>query len=303
MIVYIPSADANDRLPEHLRRALARGDIESALHLLDDHTPGKSGGATRRNYLSSWRRYLRWAQSEQRSVLNATPNDAVTYLNALLHAHAHAPATIHNHVARLRALYERLHALGAHLGPNPFDGLRLPTNRPEEHRDVYTDDELDQLLAHATVAGRALLLLGAHAGLTGPQVVRLRWPHVDLTRRLLHADDLTLPIDDDLARELQAYAVERNHGDLLPSDAPLFDIKSDHELRAAVYAACTRALVPYKAWRALRNHAGLRLLRASGDPALVAARLGVRTFKAVEPLVKLLARASDHTISVDDRSS
>jgi len=55
----------------------------------------------------------------------------------------------------------------------------------------------------------------------------------------------------------------------------------------AVYRLCQQAEVPYRAWRALRNAAGLRLLRLTGDPQSVADRLGLTTLKAVEVWQKL----------------
>ncbi|PYE51026.1 phage integrase N-terminal SAM-like domain-containing protein [Deinococcus yavapaiensis] len=282
--------DATTHLPEHLRRALTRSDIESFLHLLDDHTPGTPGSTTRKNYTSSWRRHLRWTQREQRSILNATRHDTNAYLELLTREHEHAPATIRNHITRLRTLYDVLHQIGAHPGPNPVGQRPLPPHHPEDYRHVYTNAELDLLLTHANPAGRALLLLGAHAGLTGPQVVTLRWPHVDWTQRRLHLDKHDVPLEDDLARALHAHAVEQGHGDLFPTDTLIFNLRNDHELRAFIYRLCDRANVTYKAWRALRAHAGLRLLQASNDPAFVAQHLGVHTLKAIAPLIKLAER-------------
>lgn len=273
--------------PAQLGRALTRGDIEAFLDLIGEHLPGQAGNATRKNYLSSLRSYLRWADLEQRPVLHAEATDSQAYLAHLLARHAHAPATIHNHLTRVRTLYDLLQEGGVSPGPNPFLGLKLPGNRPEEHRDLYSGAELGRLLAHASAQGRALVLLGAHGGLTGPETVRLRWEQIDTAGGRLSVGGRSVEASGELHQALRVYGQERGHTDLFSAQGPVFDYRNDHELRAAIYALCRTANVTYKAWRALRNSAGLRLLRLTGDPQAVATRLGLTTLKAVEPLQKL----------------
>ncbi|EYB69290.1 phage integrase-like protein SAM-like protein [Deinococcus phoenicis] len=283
------------------RRALGQGDLEAFLDLLAEDLPGLPGNATRKNYLSSLRAYLRWATAERRSILNAQAEDAEAYLTFLIARHAHAPATIHNHLTRVRTLYDVLHAPGLHAGPNPFLGLRLPSNKPEEHRDLYSEEELARLLAHADAQGRALVLVGAHAGLTGPETVRLRWEDLDTQGGRLRVGAREVEASEELHRALRAYGQERGHTDLFGATGKAFDPTTDHELRAVIYALCRAANVPYRAWRALRNSAGLRLLRLTGDPRIVADRLGLTTLKAVEPLQKL-DRAGTAVAPANDRS-
>lgn len=275
---------------EQLRRALVRGDLEAFLDRVAEDLPGIPGNATRKNYLSSLRAYLRWATHEQRSVLHAEADDARAYLALLAAKHAHAPATIHNHLTRVRTLYDLLRSCGAHPGPNPFLGLKLPSNKPEEHRDLYGDEEVRRLCEHAGAQGRALVLLGAHAGLTGPEVVKLSWQDVDTRGGRLTVKGREVEASDELHRALRDYGKERGHTDLFAAAGRMFDFETDHELRAAVYALCQRANVPYRAWRALRNSAGLRLLRLTNDPQTVANQLGLTTLKAIEPLQKLHQR-------------
>ncbi len=274
-------------LPERLRRALTAGDLEIFLDVVATGLPGQLGNATRKNYLSSLRAYLRWATSEQRSVLHTDGGDARAYLAHLSAKHAHAPATIHNHLTRVRTLYDVLQGHGAHNGPNPFLGLKLPSNKPEEHRDLYSEAEVRRLGEHAGPDGRAVVLLGAHGGLTGPELVGLRWEHVDTRSGHLTVAGREVEASDELHRALRDYGRERGHTDLFGAAGKVFDFKTDHELRAAVYALCQRANVPYKAWRALRNSAGMRLLHLTGDPQVVADRLGLTTLKAVEVWQKL----------------
>ncbi|WP_343216660.1 integrase [Deinococcus aestuarii] len=270
-----------------LWRTLERGDHEAFLDLIAGGLPGHFGSATRKNHLSSLRAYLRWTEEERRSVLNATPRDAHAYLGLLVQKHTHAPATIHNHLTRVRGLYGLLIEHGAHPGPNPFVGLKLPSNRPEEHRELYSEDEVRRLVTHASVRDRALVLLGAQAGLTGPEVLHLTWADVDTRAGQLSVLGRTVEAHGELLTALEVYGRERGHTELFAATGPVFDLSSEYELRKVVYLLCRRANVPYKAWRALRNAAGLRLLQRTGDPRAVAAQLGLGTLKAVEVWQKL----------------
>lgn len=279
--------DAADRWVVRLQRRLQQAEPEAFLDLIAEHLPGQPGNATRKNYLSSIRVYLRWAAEEGRSVLNAAPDDAQAYLRHLLLKHAHAPASIHNHLTRVRTLYDLLAERQAYSGTNPFTALKLPSNRPEEHRDLYTAAELQRLLAQADRAERALVLLGAHAGLTGPETVALRWEDIQARSSRLRVQGREVEASDELHSALRAYGAERGHTDLFAAQGQAFDYRTDHQLRSVIYQLCQRANVPYKAWRALRNAAGLRLLQLTGDPNEVAARLGLTTLKAVEPWLKM----------------
>lgn len=277
----------SERLPSLIRQAFTRRDVEAGLDLLSAGLPGQPGNATRKNYLSSLRAYLRWANEEERPVLNAGPADAQAYFGRLLQKHAQTPSTIHNHLTRVRTMYDLLHTHGLHAGPNPFVGLKIPTNKPEEHRDLYSEAELTRLLAHADAQGRALVLLGGRAGLTGPETVALRWEDLDLRAGRLRVPGRELELDEEVRAALEAYGRERGQTALFGTPGPLFTFQTDHQLRAAVYALCQRANVPYRAWRALRNAAGLRLLRQTNDPQEVARCLGLTTLKAVEVWQKL----------------
>lgn len=290
--MYIFYAMHDPRLPHQLRRALEGGDHEAFLDLISAGLPGQPGNATRKNHLSSLRAYLRWTGEEGRSVLNATPEEAAAYLGLLVQKHAHAPATIHNHLTRVRGLYDLLIARSIHPGPNPFLGLKLPSNRPEEHRDLYGEDEVGRLLAHADVRERALVLLGAQAGLTGPEVVRLTWADVDTEVSQLRVTDRLVDLQGEILTALRAHGREQGQTDLFGARGGerVFEFATDHEVRRALYLLCRRANVPYRAWRGLRNTAGLRLLRQTGDPRAVAAQLGLSTLKAVEVWEKLEAQ-------------
>lgn len=261
------------------------GETETLLETILDGLPGRPGSVTRKNYLSTLRVYLRWCSDEGYDALTATADTAQAYLE---HLKDHAtPSTMHNHSTRIRTLYDLLMTLGDHPGPNPMTGLKLPGNKPEEHRDLYSEEELTRLLTHAAVQERLLILLGAWVGLTGPETVELHWEQVNTTEGHLLVRGRQLQADEDVYRALRLYGAERGHTDLFQASGPLFEFQTDHQLRRALYILCQQANVPYRAWRALRNAAGLRILRESGNPALVAEKLGLSTLKAVQVWEKL----------------
>lgn len=273
-----------------LERHLGAGQTEAFIDALADRMPGTPGSSTRKAYLSSVRVYLRWAQEERHSVLNAAPATARAYA-ASLQASGSSFSTQHNHATRIRTLYDLLIDLGAHPGPNPFGGLKLPSQKPEEQRLLYTEEELSRLRAHGSAGEKLMVLLGSVPGLTTTETLKLQWEHVDSRQGLLHVRGHWLPLDDDLHATLRDYARQRGHTDLFGATGPVFDVQGDYGLRRALHRLCRRANVPYKAWRALRNAAGWRLLQETGRPEAVAEHLGLGTLKAVEVWQKLQKKA------------
>lgn len=285
---YIPGMAELSR--PQLERFLNAGNLESFIDAVAEHFPGTPGTPTRKAYVSSVRVYLRWAQEERRSVLNAAGDTAGAYV-ASLQAAGSSYSTQHNHATRIRTLYDLLVQAGAHPGPNPFAGLRLPSQKPEDQRLMYTPDELARLRAHGTAGERLMVLLGSVPGLTTTETLSLQWEHVDSRQGRLHVRGQWLPLDDELHAALREYARQRGHTDLFGASGPVFDVQGDSGLRRALFRLCKRANVPYKAWRALRNAAGWRLLQESGRADVVAERLGLSTLKAVEVWQKLLKKA------------
>lgn len=294
---------------ELFRRHLIRGTNgeDDALDVIDDLLPGTSrSDRTRRNNRAGIRVYLRWAREHHRSVLHpdpATGTDYVTWLNA-----RYAPSTVNNRVTHARNAYAALRRLGHH-GLDPFADVQTVRYHPEDHRDWFTRQEIDRLVSNTDVEGRVMVLLGAHAGLTGPEAVALTWQdirvtpdgHLSVRRRLVEQPEALLNALQTLAQArglphdvrgatLGITEVHANEPVLSPTD--------EHALRSALYRVCSNANVEVRAkgarvgrgWRALRNAAGLRLVHLTGDPDLVAERLGVGTRLAVEPLVRLAQR-------------
>lgn len=263
------------------RQHLARGDLEGALAVVESHLPGMPGSSTRHNNLSGARAVLRWAQHEWRSVLHPDAAFGAAYLAHLHAKHPGQGASVQNRLTHARNLFRAMRVAEV-CDANPFEKLRGPNHRAQEHRAGYSDAEVTRLCAHADAEGRALILLGAHGGLTGPEVLRLRWRDVNFERSALTLPDRAVPLSPELRAALMALASRRNVGELFPSEDRVFEIEDQREVRGRLFALCQAANVWYgeRAWRALRAHAGRRWWRKHGDLARVAALLGLRGQRA-----------------------
>ncbi|WP_170131163.1 tyrosine-type recombinase/integrase [Deinococcus yavapaiensis] len=257
-----------------LRRHLVVGDLESVLDLVAQHFPGMPGDRTRRTNVEGARLYLRWAREQQHSVLNADERVARAYHDHLIAKHGDATTSIANRLSHVRTLYRALFQLGA-ITINPFEALRQANPDRIDRREIFEDDELQRLLQHATLEERALVLVGAHAGLATREVLSLTWTHVHLDRGWIDLGRV-IPLTDDAAHALGNLAKRRGHGSLLPSDERVFDLADDTDLRRRLYRLCRGARVPYRPWRALRNTAAQKLLMATRNPRRTAKRLGLR---------------------------
>jgi integrase/recombinase XerC len=97
------------------------------------------------------------------------------------------PGTIRVKVAAARALYRALRWANA-TDERPFEDLDLPTDPTPawEKREPYTEEEIERLLDKAGPVNRAIVLLGAHAGLRASEIVNLEWSDVDMEAGTLH---------------------------------------------------------------------------------------------------------------------
>lgn len=91
------------------------------------------------------------------------------------------PGTIRVKIAAARALFKALRWANA-TDARPFENLELPTDPTPawEKREPYTEKEIERLLDKAGPVERAIVLLGAHAGLRASEIVDLEWSDVDL---------------------------------------------------------------------------------------------------------------------------
>ena len=281
---------------ENFRLFLMRGDLEGALASVEDALPGQPGASTRVNNLSGARALLSWAQLEWRSVLHPDANFAQAYLEHLRVKHGGETASIQNRLTHARNLFRALRRYGV-CETNPFDHVRSPTHTPERHRVAYSASEVARLVASGDAAERAWVLCGAHAGLTGPEVLRLKWDAVDFRRSVIQLAGREVPMDAELERAMRVYGEASAPGALFPAGSAVFAFVSLPELRAALFSLCRRAGVWYggRAWRALRAHAGVRFWQEHRDFAPVAALLGLRpggrTLYVVQNFARLAGEA------------
>ncbi|WP_293913004.1 integrase [Deinococcus sp.] len=274
-----------------IRQLLARRDLEGVLAATEAYLPGKPGDATRRNNLSGCRVFLRWAFETGESVSAPTDNLGAAYLAFLQHKHPDTPASVINRLAHARNLYTALQHPEVGLAvSDPFAAVEAPSNDPALHKQAYTVEEIERMLIHGGAQGQALVLLGAHAGLTGPEVAALEWRDMAFGGGVLSVRGREVPTGAALHAALEAHAHRQGVTRLFGGEGRVFpELDNDHLIRGVLFGICRQANVPYQAWRALRNHAGLRMLKLTHDESQVARYLGLSTLKAV----KFIQRAVD----------
>lgn len=283
--------------PSTLRRLLEQGDLDAALDLLATGLPGPPTGATRKNVLSGWRVFVRWLRTgEDRSLLNVSDPRAFAqaYADWLVAEYQGVAATVNNRLVQARRLYRLLGDLGLS-EVNPFMTVQGRTHVAHERRPVYTAEEVARLLEHASAEERGLVLLGAHGGLSGPEVRHLTFEAVSEGCTYMRVGQRTVACTPELTAALSTWARLSGETPLYGApqglvfrhgEAPL----TDHELRAKVFRLCQRAGVPYKAWHALRHAAGLKLLAEEATQREVTEALGLGGRTAVRPLIRLSDR-------------
>lgn len=287
LLLYTDDVDATD-----LQDLLSRGDLHGALDALTPLLPGAPGSATHLNVLSGIRVYFRWLEETGHSVLHADHAQAQAYAAWL--AAQYAPATHKNRLTQVRTLYDLLQDQEL-AESNPFRSVQGALNRPHDHRPTYSPDDIELLLAEANLEERTLVLLGAHGGLTGPEVLGLTFQDIDLALGQLKLPGRTVQASEALMGALERWGHQRGHTALFSATGPVFDLPTAFQLRKKLHFLCQRADVTYRAWHALRHAAGLRLLTEA--PALTSHTrrtiqqvLGLTSRESLRPLVTLSGR-------------
>lgn len=288
-----------------LQGLLNRRDLHGALDTMTSSLPGIPGSATHLNVLSGLRVYLRWLEETGHSFLHVDQAQAQAYSTWL--TTQYASATHKNRLTQVRTLYDLLQDQEL-VKSNPFRSIQGALNRPHDHRLVYSPDDVDRLLAEANLEERAMVLLGAHGGLTGPEVLGLRFQDIDLALGQLKLSGRTVQASDALMGALERWGHQRGHTALFSATGPVFDYATAFHLRKKLHFLCQRAGVTYRAWHALRHSAGLRLLTQATALTPHTRRtiqqvLGLTSRESLRPLVKLSDSGSSSSSSDPGTSS
>jgi len=232
---------------------------------------------------------------QEEDLLRPDPEAALYYVRAL-EQRGLAPATIACRIAAARGLYAVLRWCRATL-LDPFADVRLPHDPTPrwEKRMPYDDDEVAALLRTASDPhDRALVLLGAHAGLRARECVDLRWADLSLGRRDLvvrHGKGgkaRTVAMSASLKQALLALP-QRSDGYVLPYRMPVSAWRHMQTL-------CEAANVAAKGVHALRHSAGTRLYAETQDLETTARHLGHTTLETTRVYAKWSDRRLRETI-------
>jgi integrase/recombinase XerC len=259
-----------------LRAALQRFDLEVSWTVLFPKLPGTPGSHSQKNYFSAFKDFLGWAEREGLSLVDPPVQFGAEYQAYLQQKYGDALASINTRLSQARRFYKVFRQLGVvPINLDPFSILERSQVLPGLHRQYYSAAEVNRLLAQADATERALLLLGAHAGLTTAEVLALKWTDVEQLSGTIQLSDRQVPLSPELERALKPISAQQGGGVLFTTANPVFDFGDQNALRASIYALCLKANVPYRAWRGLRHAAGVKMFRESGNLDLVARQLGV----------------------------
>jgi len=253
---------------------------------------GKAGGRTRAHTLRAYRRGVLdlVAAWPGENLLHPSRRAATRWVRALEDA-GKKPATVQLKLAAARALYAALRWGGA-TDAAPFAGVRAAPEKtaPWDRRTPYPPADVERLLAAATGEDRALVLLGAHAGLRVSEALALRHADVRLADGELDVRDgkggkaRTVPVSASLATALREGVAdgddtqdgrkEGRGGAGADTQERVLRVRDDRQARLRLRRLAVAAGVPYRGYHALRHYCGTRLMRDTGDLDTVARVLG-----------------------------
>lgn len=271
--------------PTTLKQLLESRQDNAFLDLIIADLPGSLN--TRINVLSGWRVYLNWIRQEGLSILNADHTQANAYARWLQLTYE-APSTRNNRLTQARKLYQRLLEIEL-VSLNPFDNVHGEVNPAHERRKNYTPAEIQRLLQHADVEEGLLVLLGSHAGLTVSETRQLSYEEFHADYTLIELSDRTITCTPELIQQLRKWMQSQGDTPLFPFRpvGNVFPTMTAAALRSKIFHLCRKADVPYKAWHALRNTAGVKMLQERRPRAEAMKELGLTHRMALRPLVKI----------------
>jgi integrase len=257
-------------------------------------TYGASGAKASRHTLRSYRQGLRvfltHAGSHAVNLMHPARDLGPSFLRAR-EAAGKSPGTVKLELAAVRLLYRALRWAGA-TTDDPFSDARpaRDATAPWDKRQPYSEDEFQTLLTAAIPETRALLLLGAHAGLRVSELLALVWSDLDFGARVVRVRSgkggkaRRAVMSETLAQALRVLGPGH-------AEQQLFSI-SDVAARKRLKVLCLKTGVPYRAVHALRHYSGTKLYRISHDLEAVARHLGHSTLETT----RIYAKWSDESL-------
>ncbi|WP_407543516.1 tyrosine-type recombinase/integrase (plasmid) [Deinococcus radiomollis] len=257
-------------------------------------TYGASGAKASRHTLRAYRQglrvFLNHVGTRAVNLLHPARDLGPSFLRER-EAAGKSPGTVQLELAAVRLLYRALRWSGA-TTDDPFSDARpaRETTAPWDKRQPYSEQELHALLLAARPDTRAMLLLGAHAGLRVSELLALVWGDLDFNARAVRVRSgkggkaRRAVMSETLAQALKALCAGL-------SDEQLFPI-SDVAVRKRLKALCLITGVPYRAVHALRHYSGTKLYRVSHDLEAVARHLGHSTLETT----RIYAKWSDESL-------
>lgn len=255
---------------------------------------GPAGAKTSPHTLRAYRRgvstYLTYANTRAVSLLHPTRDAGPTFLRER-EAAGKSPATVRSELAAVRLLYRALRWSGA-TNADPFTDAKPAPDKTAawDKRHPYSETEVRALVDAAEPTIRALVLLGAHAGLRINEALALEWPDIDLgigIVRVRHGKGgkaRGVALSDTLSGALKQLTPRGPERELFRF--------SDVAARKRLKVLCRRAGVDYKGFHALRHYAGTRLVREGFSLDDAARHLGHSTLETT----RIYAKWSDDNL-------
>jgi len=253
-------------------------DTDALWALADAHLTlhGKAGARVSQHTRDNYKRgivalLIAWREE---NLLHPSRNAGALWLREMEGAGL-KPSTVTVRLAAARCLYAALRWAGA-TDADPLRDAKVAkdTVPPWEKRHPYEDDEIRKLLLFSAGDDRALILLGAHAGLRVSEMLALRWADVDLGRQHLKVRSgkggkpRTVALSRSLLETLKDLQAERERGVyVLPYRAAI-------SARRRLALVCGVAGVDPKGIHSLRHSAGTRVVRETGSLEEAAHHLG-----------------------------
>jgi len=271
------AALAPDARKRRAAEALRDDDLSTLVTLLEtcQRLHNRRGLRTSEHTLRSYRTGLaalaRFAQGIGRKPHQLNHDDALRFARHL-EGTGVGPATVNSRLAAARAFCRALQWAGMLPGEqNPFAEVSVTDPTPKHEKgQPYRPEHLERLLAAArTPRERALILLGADAGLRVAEVAALTW-------EALEVEGLTVQVRSGKGGKTASVALTPRCADALAAlgekTGPVFGVTS-RRLQALFARLCELAGVPRYGYHALRHSAGTRLYEATHDLHVTARHL------------------------------